>query len=547
MSDIIDIATRYGDFLRYCWLGALLHDLGKLSVRFVVSKERGSSQEDLHGQILYLDRPSVPGTLWSLLSTPLESLCETPPGFEGCALLYFMCGHHGCERCRGEHLCSRPSMKDHAIISMLQAADRVDGSNPADVNKQPLFSLKGSDFFGREYPLHPEYYASWRRKIYMGLARLSGGRLTAGKLCKAEKLLGRYLPRGLSETRKRAHDIDIFSHSRATALYMRLLLLDEIAAPGHSPAGREISFRVLRAFTAEPGPVHAIKRLLVDTLCLGAFLFDAPGEIVFILSSHVTLDCCRKLIPLPFELSGPFHIWGALGQALSGYACENPLPPGTMALDLARCFQWALDFRVAEPAEIAPGYTDEALAGDIAMLMDFAAYCDALELTEKRDYLLSHLRNLHRAPGDRRNAGAVEAAEKKLILLEQEIQHGKGLEEPGQKWGWKNRAHAAAQAWAFLARVLSPVRPPSPYEIARRWRWLIHEKLVPGPVSLVLARHLHLSRFYALMGDVKRVFRELRRERKAVMTDLSLSIPGEDIESLVARCCPVFSGFFRFL
>lgn len=525
-SDMVEAACRYSDFLRLCWMGALLHDFGKLGIHFILSKEPGSPVVDIHGQIIFSDGDLVPPGLFDILSTPFEKLCPVPPGFEGFSLLYFMCSHHGCTRCLGGQVCGDPLMSKHRLAAMLQNADRVDVSNPPDKNKQYLLDIRGSDFFCQESELHPQHFARLRKMIYTCMEKIlnSGKVPPVQKNIRLEGILERNLSKGLSETRKWGHDIDIFSHAHSVAVYLRLMLLEQIR---RAPESEETPFRILRVFcSTRTERVNAIE-FIQHRACLGAAIYSTLSEVLFFVGGGLgEAEWARHLL-IPFALSGELPL-GLTLEFIPDFL--NPGAPGgdnAMMINLPECFKLVSGLNVIEPQDMGPGYSMERLLRDIEMVLDYSDYCDRLDLEEKRESLLTHLGNIEQAlkrnfDASRRNA--YESALERLRCLEREMAKIRPLEVFENRWSWHSRGDAALRVWEFLSRALSPVRPPSPRSLSRRWKRMRRKDISPEEFArlLILRKHPSLARFFALKRSIRMVFKCLGNGTGREETDLAM-------------------------
>ena len=70
----LQIAGRYRDLILLAEIGAYLHDIGKLSSFFVLSKAKGKTVRDFHGQILFVDNDSIPSSVKEFLFAPLSKI-----------------------------------------------------------------------------------------------------------------------------------------------------------------------------------------------------------------------------------------------------------------------------------------------------------------------------------------------------------------------------------------------------------------------------------------------------------------------------------------
>lgn len=564
---------NYAEFLSFCWLGALMHDIGKLSVSFLISKERNSPVPDRHGQIVFSDIDIVPPFLLKLLSTPLDDLCNVPEELSGYCLLYFICSHHGCERCGGDHRCGSDGGKDggkalHPLTVILQSADRLESSNPPDLLKQSLLTVKRSDFFGRESPLYPHRFRVYRERIYQDISRIfeRDGQPAPVMIARASAVLSKYLSRGLSETRRRAHDIDIFSHSHATAVYMKLILIDLISSGSIRRNQRwssllmEPQFRTLKVFCSDEGSSVIIHRLETVNPC-GALIYDAPGELFFYVGASVTEERLRKLLDCAFTLSPPrfaglplsdadgfIHhspqaILQTLPQALSQpppQALPQPPPqalPHTVCLDLRRCTALARNLTVTEPEEIDPDMTMEKIHIGLEQTLAYPDFCTILLLHKKKRSLARHISHMEQGIIHRADQGlrkALVTARSRMEELEHMEKACSSVEKRAKEWGWRSKSDAAADVWGFLSKVLSPVRPPHMTHLARKWNRFAAQAIEGDDLAriLILSKQMNLSRLFSLLRDTKKFFHRLASRRRHRMTRVSLTLPDDDVLKL---------------
>jgi predicted transcriptional regulator len=69
-------SAEYRNFVLLCEVGAQLHDLGKLSRLFVLSKAKNTNIKDFHGQILFIDYEKIPQPVKEFIFVPLWMFFE---------------------------------------------------------------------------------------------------------------------------------------------------------------------------------------------------------------------------------------------------------------------------------------------------------------------------------------------------------------------------------------------------------------------------------------------------------------------------------------
>ena len=150
---------KYRDLILLAEVGVYLHDIGKLSSFFVLSKAKGKTVRDFHGQILFVDNDSIPSNVGEFLFSPLSKILGTG-GVENSmakeidlsiSLSHFVCAHHGCSRCLSPAECSfKGVIQKHPLIALLKTVDHLDASNPANSGKQSATHTVRDNFFYTE-------------------------------------------------------------------------------------------------------------------------------------------------------------------------------------------------------------------------------------------------------------------------------------------------------------------------------------------------------------------------------------------------------------
>ena len=227
-SAIYRRSIKYRDFILLSEIGALLHDLGKLSKFFVISKARvptaGTSKpkstlvKDFHGQILFIDYEKMPQSIKEFIFAPFwmffegknelpgkntqefsafkafkemfhkdplsvySSSVKNSPEIKNIPLNisigHLVCAHHGCSRCLLENYIHKKCVfsdsmpgsplriDKHPLMKLLKTVDHLDASNPSNAGKQEMFSLYRDDFFFGETKLPLEQFDEMRAYFY---------------------------------------------------------------------------------------------------------------------------------------------------------------------------------------------------------------------------------------------------------------------------------------------------------------------------------------------------------------------------------------------
>lgn len=442
-------------FQQQAFVAGLLHDIGKLSLDFVKSKEPLSKTTDYHGQILWKDKESIPENLWDFLT---EQWPENP----GISIAKLVCSHHGCQRCLGPSDCK--GLEDHPIKKMLQMYDRCDTSNPADCGKQFVDNMEIETLFGSKIPVNPMLFDQTRLQLYKTLSLLletakSSSELVISftyEILKATK-------HAFSETRKHATDMTLGAHLLSTAMLFSLGIFDKPILCTSIPSKEKSTNGYQIGNDGKEKAIITVQRnMLHDEIIHDRFT--------------------------PFDE----FIW--LCDAL-----PNHNPPISEIIDRCRIF-W-----VKQPEDIEPYYTFDILTGDVEKLKDLAKLSYAVEFEDKKRAWIRHLKNLHKADALGKlnqewieHTRSIEASLAKIDEVLAAVGSSKSILE---KHHWEDAPEGHQWAWFFLSKTMSPIRPTSPVTWARR---ILDEDPFDSKESAVkwiLGRRLTLGRWLAFKLD----------------------------------------------
>jgi hypothetical protein len=501
--------NKYSNFLELCNLGALLHDLGKLDIDFLISKEPASQVKDYHGQIIFKDKDIIPNYLYDFLITPFGELCECPHIFKKFSLLNFICSHHGCSKCFLGSKCSY--LEDHPLRRFLHLSDCLDTSNPSDKGKQFLKDIKYSNFFGKEYSLDYENFSLYRKKLYDEISPVISGRKSLKeKLEDLEKILETYLSKGICETRKWAHDIDLYSHGRSVSLYLRIILLNYLSDGIIAKNSEDIIFKTLKIYGASQEELYRISEK-IEREFFAVPIYKDIYEALFFVYRDFEKD---YLTCVKFDLSPQVNASMSLDEIIP----DNIFPGKGISLDLKACFEYASNFYVKTPEDIKDNYHMEDLIRDIKACVDYGTYCDLLKQEEKRDSLLRHVNNIKKGKDNDKFSYYKE----KLGKIQEEIDLIGDSTSFEEKYDWKDKSDAAYKIWEFLSIVLSSIRPHEPLSLVKLWGKkykIINEEIV---TDLVLRKQITAGRLFSLIREVRNLYKELSYDGKHITGDLSL-------------------------
>lgn len=433
----------------------MLHDLGKLSLSFVKSKEPSSQTIDYHGQILWQDRDRIPQRLWLFLN-------DAFPCHHELSLAKLVCSHHGCQRCLGPSGCE--GLEDHKIKKTLQIFDRCDTSNPSDTGKQFIENMEAESFFEQKVSVDPESFDAQRFELYKTLDGLLANATTPGKMISdwtVEVIKAtRY---AFSETRKHATDLTLGAHLLSTAMLFSLGVMEKPILCTSFPVKNKVNH--------------------------GYHIGSDPTE-------QAVITVQRNMLPdeIIHDKFSPFDEFIWLVDAL-----PNHEPSITEIIDRCRTF-W-----VKQPEDIATGYNFDRLVGDVEKLKDLAKLSFAVELEDKKRAWSRHTRNLHKAEAlGKLNLDWIaylRSIESSLNQIEETLQAIGTSKSILEKHNWKETADGYEWAWFFLSKTMSPIRPTSPVTWARR---ILDEDPFDSresAIKWILGRRLTLGRWLAIKMD----------------------------------------------
>ncbi len=484
------LSSKYRDLILLTEIGAYLHDIGKLSKFFVLSKARNMNIKDFHGQILFLDEKFIPPHLKEFLFSPISKLIgvESVKGINlNISISHFVCAHHGCNRCLNKNRCSlMETIEKHPLIKLLKTVDHLDASNPANSGKQDPFKLYRDDIFYGETPLPVKEFDEMRREFYLDIERfiVQYGTMEFAKLNEFIKLISKkYFENALSETRKFGNDITLLDHSIAVASLYKAFLYGNIFWNKTVPNSFfDVRFRVMKI--SKPSR-HSSKFLSLGIACCNELVrtddaayyivanFQRDGRFAKFLSEKLKRKIeFSRVNDLSFVFSGKFY----------------GIHSGKLKEKLNR-------LTIKRVSDIYEGYTEEKAISDIKKVILFA------ELRRKEDILAKlrsaekHLANLNKGSVyDPANLPKFFKKEREVRLLKKHLNAGHSVEKIKKMYGWECSKDAENEIYAYFNKVLSPVRPPSPIEMSA-----------------------YLLRLYNKYGSYKRVFEEFLIKRPLVL------------------------------
>lgn len=521
---------RYKDLILLLETGAYIHDLGKLSSFFIISKAKGVSAKDFHGQIIFIDMLNKDFNdifkdqkMREFLFAPIYQILGLPQvskGIDlGISLSHLVCAHHGCSRClygvmegemsiipNGTCCKYRDLIEKHPLINLLKTVDHLDASNPADKGKQGTKKvLRDNIFFEpEEIPLSRlnEMRFSFYNKLLGFLHSDSGTNIEL--LNKFVKSIGKkYFPYTLSETRTYGNDITLLHHAESVSTYFKMYLFEYFVMDRELPSSFfDVKYKVLSVPERHKETEEILSYKLALTNLVGQsdhfsyFLFPAEKKnsqfLKFIKDAIRSAD--KQLILSPLNDFSPMF-----SDTFEG-------------IPLSRFYEKLRALPIKSPEDIK--MSEEEVIKKLKDVILFAALRKKERLLRKLKSSLRHIDNLKNGMIYNEKILIKYMRKKKEIdTLEKKLSAYPSIESIKRATGWKSSKDPEKEIYDFFNIILSPIRPPSPVEMSE---FFLKEYHRLHSMKALYEEHFHrrpltLGRIYAIFE----VLVKLRVEEKS--------------------------------
>ncbi len=482
--------SKYRDFILLAEIGAFLHDVGKLSGFFVLSKAKSMRIKDFHGQILFLDRGKIPSNVKEFLFKPLSGHLNTKSikGIDlSISISHFICAHHGCSRCLlGAECPFKETIQNHPLIKLLKTVDHLDASNPSNAGKQPRECTVRDNFFDPETEIPVGKLNEMRFSFYGELDKFLSKERSIVEVNKFVKKLGeKYFANALSETRKYGNDITLLDHSKAVAAFYKMYLFNYLTLNAKLPNSFfKAHFRILLV----SGNNNSENFLSYKIACCNPVL--KSGSKTYFLAPPINKNSeFARFLKTYFKI------------ALFKRDDFSPVFEGSRDI-----FARLKSLKIKTPQDIKEGYNEREAVNDVRKVVLFAELRKKERILSKLKSFRKHLSNLQRGSvHDEKNIVKYLRKEKEVKLLEKHLKSGVPAEKIKKKYGWRSSKDGESEIYDFFNAILSPVRPPSPIEMSdyflREYHKLHSYKKLYD--KLIEKRPIVLGRIYALFRTLK--------------------------------------------
>jgi len=544
---------RCRDLILLLEIGAFIHDLGKLSSFFIISKAKGTFTRDFHGQILFIDLiagnkfPTVEFPLISFLFTPIHKLLNLPQTADGIdlsiSLSHFACAHHGCSRClyklardklQGafpmniEDCPFKNEIDNHPLIALLKTVDHLDASNPADAGKQGFSNVMVDQFFYGEKEVLLKKLNKYRINFYRDLNNFlsknfqgfqnfslfqnpSNSNLRAENtgnnfvfthqdivnLNKFVKSLGeKYFIHTLSETRKYGNDITLLDHAKSVSSCFKMYLFE------HLVRGRPLinsffdaHFKVLTIKDTSKD----IEEMLSYELAFSNLIFRTDKN------SHFLTPGVRKNLIKNFPV-GARHRVGSFSRVDDFSVIFNDTLKGK---PLQGEFAKLKEMKIKSPEDL--GFTEKELIAELKRVVFFSALKKKEALQRKLKSSLKHLENLKNGTVyNEKNLFKYYRKENDINRIRRHLETKPTIETIRRRTGWKSSKDAEKEVYDFFNTILSPIRPPSPIEMSNFFLKEYHRlgSFKGLYESIIIRRPFTAGRIYAFVRNLVKFIHE---------------------------------------
>lgn len=492
MSRDIIQKMAYQDFNKQDWnlfllaeMGAMLHDLGKLSKHFIESKAFDSTIPDYHGQILFMDKellnklPKVK----LFLFTPIYKLLGSDEIIRGIdltiSLSHFICSHHGCLRCLNPQKKSclhKDQFDKHPLLQLLRVVDHMDASNPSNLGKQGTQKIFCDQFSIGEKELPFASFDNIRIQFYRSLSELLSESINLSNSIpdlyeKITKLCTKYFIHALSESRRWGNDITLLDHAKSVCAFYKAFLFQYFLTNKLPDSSFDLHFRIL---SISKEKCFSFASLIVQTKKDSYYLLPYFRKNSFL---------C-KWIQKSLNLKPQDSIF------LSGMDDWSILPEINKIRNLP----------IKKIEDIREDYRKDIALEDIKKVILYAELLEKDKIGRKSKSIQRHLQNLEKG-FDANPEKQVAYAKKYLIYkqLQKKLSKGKTKSEIMQIYGWKTIRDGDSEIYNFFNQILSPIRPPSPIEMSKLFlkEYRKHKSYTWILKKYILNRPLVLGRIYA--------------------------------------------------
>ncbi len=268
--------TSIEDIILFLETIAFLHDIGKISSSFVISKASDGFREDIHALLPLKDQH--PSSLSNKLN--IQNL-HNNQYFNGEILPFsLICAHHGCDRC----LEPCKDKEKNNLVSILRLADQKTSEEEKglliDTYRQPMNATYLSTLFGREKKLSLQKLDKDREILWQFLNKAFQTQKISFLRKKVLRFSKPFYTRSPSETRRPGNDICLWDHSVSVATYFKIALYEIFKSGKNMSSLSVIPFIFLKV--REEG--EAFRKLIEEEETSGNLVLEIYPYEIYVIS-----------------------------------------------------------------------------------------------------------------------------------------------------------------------------------------------------------------------------------------------------------------------
>ena len=449
--------------VNYFEIIVFLHDIGKISSHFIMSKDPELNIKDRHAMLILEEK--LPDNLNKFLKTPINKIFEELNYLDnGISPIHFICSHHGCDRCIYNEDCIK--YEKNFYIKLLQISDRLDSSNPPNSKKQPFYETYLSNFFLIEKKIDYTKIDLIRKK-FLDLLDSSFYNFNRENFFKLSKF---FMDKTISETRRGANDVSLFTHSKAVSSIFKAILFEYLYFNSEPP--KNIFDVELKFLKTKKG----YKKLIEEKIGFGNLIFDVEDNEYYLISKYID----RTFLKIN-------NIKGNIVEKIEIEETDKnylyPLNPENLLSTML----------VKNPYDMNFNFSN--LVDKTKKIINFARYNEIEELNSKIKGIKKHINNL-------KKGGKTEEIKIKKNILKKLMRREYYLKRKYED------SFNVKEIENFLMKSLAPIRPPSIVNFSKYLNEIMEKKkynINELTFETFLKKPLTYSRIIQYCIDIKKI------------------------------------------
>ncbi|HRU73641.1 MAG TPA: hypothetical protein P5272_01510 [Caldisericia bacterium] len=449
--------------VNYFEIIVFLHDIGKISSHFIMSKDPELNIKDRHAMLILEEK--LPDNLNKFLKTPINKIFEELNYLDnGVSPIHFICSHHGCDRCIYNEDCIK--YEKNFYIKLLQISDRLDSSNPPNSKKQPFYETYLSNFFLIEKKIDYTKIDLIRKK-FLDLLDSSFYNFNRENFFKLSKF---FMDKTISETRRGANDVSLFTHSKAVSSIFKAILFEYLYFNSEPP--KNIFDVELKFLKTKKG----YKKLIEEKIGFGNLIFDVEDNEYYLISKYID----RTFLKIN-------NIKGNIVEKIEIEETDKnylyPLNPENLLSTMLVKTPYDMNFNFSN------------LVDKTKKIINFARYNEIEELNSKIKGIKKHIKNL-------KKGGKTEEIKIKKNILKKLMRREYYLKRKYED------SFNVKEIENFLMKSLAPIRPPSIVNFSKYLNEIMEKKkynINELTFETFLKKPLTYSRIIQYCIDIKKI------------------------------------------